>query len=112
MLMEELDKINLDKVGEKKASSNSFEDQNYDKVVPLWVWLLINFAIGLIGSISILGPIIVLIILLVLAFGDVNQNLKNWARADLILIIVSSILLLIFVPSLFREIMIYLFTKK
>jgi len=64
---------------------------NYDQdtVVSVGTWVLISIALAI--------PLINLLVMLYLAFGSENQNLKNYGKAGLIMIVIAVVFSLLFV---------------
>ncbi|MBE4909832.1 hypothetical protein IMZ08_17495 [Bacillus luteolus] len=52
-----------------------------DDVVSVGTWIIILIILAI--------PIINIIVYLILAFGDYNENLKNFAKASLIIIVIG-----------------------
>lgn len=106
--MEDFKKFDLGPLS-KKVTKKDLHDTpaKYDDVVPIWVWLLINIVTSAI-TIFPFGGIIVIVILFVIAFADFNQNLQNYARASLIAMGISLVLMLIFAQDLVKQIFEYL----
>lgn len=107
--MDEFEKFNLDNLKPTKKDSN-YNSNDYDNVVSVGHWILLLLGISLAAALPVVGAIIALIILLILSFADVNQNFKNYARANLIIIFISALLLLIVNRTLFFEIIKYIFS--
>lgn len=107
--MDEFEKFNLDNIN-KSTKNKVYKSSDYDNVVTVGHWILLSIGLGMALALPVFGPFIYLIVLLVLAFADVNQNFKNFARANLIIIIVSCILLLIINRTLFFKIVKYIFS--
>lgn len=67
----------------KNNNYNYFDNGNNDDVVPVGLWILILILIAI--------PIVNIIGLLIMAFSSKNLNLRNFAKAFLIIIAVSII---------------------
>jgi len=72
-----------------------------EDVVSIGHWIALYAMFTILSIIPFIGRILVLLIICYMAFGDINSNLKNWARASLITVIIVMILFLITKGSLF-----------
>lgn len=86
---------------DKKPGQNPYRNYNkkdygYDEVVGVGTWIGLSLILGIIGAIPVIGPFIVIVILLIMSFNkDINLNLRNWARAALIMMVIVLILSLL-----------------
>jgi hypothetical protein len=80
--IESHNRLNLKENQHKNYESYNHRNNDYnDDVVSVGTWIIILIVVAI--------PIINIIVLLILAFGDHNENLKNFAKASLILIVVG-----------------------
>ncbi|ERJ11873.1 hypothetical protein [Haloplasma contractile] len=66
-----------------------------DSVVGIGTWIGIILLHGMLGLIPVIGPFLVLIFLIVLAVININQSIKNFARAILIIVAIAFLILLL-----------------
>lgn len=74
---------NNNTVNNRYNTNNNLPNSGREDVVSMGLWLGIIILLAL--------PFINFISLLILAFIDVNQNIKNFARASLILLVIGFI---------------------
>ncbi len=67
----------------------NYNNYDQDTVVGTGTWVLISFVLAI--------PIVNLIVMLFLAFGSDNQNLRNYGKAGLIMIAVVVVFSLLLV---------------
>ncbi|ERJ11924.1 hypothetical protein [Haloplasma contractile] len=63
-----------------------------DEVVSVGTWFGLTLLLGVVAMIPFVGILIAIVILLILAFSDVNKNVQNWAKASLIWYIIAFVI--------------------
>ena len=89
----------LDRSGRPGGDLRVSDSEEKEPVIGFGNWMITM----LLPFIPMIGPLVYMVMLFVWAFGGTNRTKKNWARAMLIMLIISIIMLMIMFGSVFSE---------
>ena len=88
-----------DRSGRSGGDLRASDSEEKEPVIGFGNWMITM----LLPFIPMIGPLVYMVMLFVWAFGGTNRTKKNWARAMLIMLIISIIMLMIMFGSVFSE---------